>query len=420
MNEDDWAVVKLVAGAHAMVHVFELSIPLLVTIWLVEFGVTPAMIGLVVTVGYALFGFGALPAGAFADRIGSQRLIVWCLLGMAAAFFGLSLAPGVVSVALALLVWGAAASLYHPSGLSLVSRQVTTPGIAFAYHGIAGNVGTAVGPLVTILLLGAFEWRAVAAVLAAGSVLVAVYAARVEVEDVGAGTPHAPNGGVGGQADHESGFADFLAASHRLFAGTFLAVFGLLVLYGLYYRGMLTFLPEVIDGLALEPVALGGRRLEAARYLYAGLLLVGVFGQYAGGRLISRLSPEAGLVGAYATLAALALVFIPIGGAGLGAIAAIGVALGFTLFFVQPLQASLIAKHTPHERRGLAYGFTFAGVFGVGAIGGVIAGWILTYFSPTALFAALAAFVTGSATIAALIRLRWRRWGRSRRESEER
>jgi len=72
----------LVMLAHGMVHTYELSIPIFVSIWLAEFdtlhfagleiGVTQATLGVVVTAGYALFGLGALPGGIVVDRIGIE------------------------------------------------------------------------------------------------------------------------------------------------------------------------------------------------------------------------------------------------------------------------------------------------------------------------------------------------------------
>mgnify|MGYP006299682599 FL=1 len=108
-------------GAHGLVHTYELSIPIFMTVWLVEFGVTEAVLGGLVGAGYFLFGAGALPGGILADRFGSRRLIAACLAGMGGAFVLLGLAPGLWAVGGALLLWGAAASVYHPAGLSLIS-----------------------------------------------------------------------------------------------------------------------------------------------------------------------------------------------------------------------------------------------------------------------------------------------------------
>jgi MFS family permease len=101
VNRNDRAVVGLVTLAHGLVHTYELSIPIFVTIWLTEFEVldlvvtrvpvTRATVGAVVTAGYALFGLGALPGGIAVDRVGSRRLVAACLLGMAGSFLLLAL-----------------------------------------------------------------------------------------------------------------------------------------------------------------------------------------------------------------------------------------------------------------------------------------------------------------------------------------
>ena len=158
MNRNDRAITGFTMAGHSMVHIYELSIPILMTVWLVEFPVTSATLGTVVAVGYGLFGVGALPGGLLVDRFGSRRLIVACLFGMGASFLLLGVMPGVGGIAVAIAVWGLAASVYHPAGLALISNGVEERGSAFAYHGMAGNVGIASGPFVTALLLLAFDW----------------------------------------------------------------------------------------------------------------------------------------------------------------------------------------------------------------------------------------------------------------------
>jgi len=89
-----------------LVHTYELSIPILLTVWVGEFSTTAAVLGLVVTVGYGLFGVGALPGGILVDRFGSKPLILACLGGMAGSFLLVSLAPNLLTLALAIAVWG--------------------------------------------------------------------------------------------------------------------------------------------------------------------------------------------------------------------------------------------------------------------------------------------------------------------------
>lgn len=400
-------------GAHAMVHTYELSIPILVSVWLsefdtislfaVEFPVNAATLGVVVSVGYALFGLGAPAAGVLSDAYGSRVLIVACLFGMGGSFLLLGLAPGVVVIALALVVWGTAASVYHPSGLALISKGVHERGSAFAYHGVAGNLGIALGPLATTLALLLFDWRTVVALLAVPAVVAGLFALRVDIDETAA--VGATDGGTDTDAEDDEtdegaeatgsvgSLAAFLASSKALFAGAFVLVFGVAILSGLYYRGVLTFLPEILtDFPEFQPIELAGKQVQPERYFYAGLLMVGVLGQYAGGRLTDRVRPEAGIAVGYGVLAVLAVLFLPMAEAGIVPLLAVGAALGFFLFFVQPLYQAAIAEYSPPEARGISYGYTYLGVFGVGALGGTIAGGILTAFSPTVLFGTLAGF----------------------------
>lgn len=423
--------------AHGMVHTYEMSIPILVTIWLAEFSTTTAVLGGVVTVGYALFGVGALPGGMLADRFGSRRLIAVCLIGMALSFAALGVVGWVALpdvaliglqielwlITLALLFWGVAASVYHPSGLSLISTGVERRGTGFAYHGIAGNLGIALGPLATILMLEVLPWEQVVVALAVPSLLAAVYALAVNVDERAAvdaqastvetdgGSPDtesddgAGDTGGGSKADAVTSLAEFKTGTIALFSGTFVAIFGIVVLSGLYYRGVLTFLPEILGDIELfQELELGGEEFDAARYAYVGILMIGVIGQYAGGRLTERLRPEVGLAASFAVLAVLILAFLPASEAGTVPLLVVGGLLGVFLFVVQPMYQAAVAEYTPAGTRGLSYGYTYLGVFGFGALGGAIAGWLLTFgtgllFGVLAVFAALASAIGLAVTL---------------------
>ena len=406
-----------------MVHTYELSIPVLIPIWLAEFSVidvglvqfpvNEATIGALVTVGFALFGLGALPSGVLVDRIDARVLITACLVGMGASFLLLAVSPTPAVIGFAMAVWGVAASVYHPSGLSLISRGVEQRGSAFAYHGMAGNVGIAVGPLLTILLLLAFDWRAVVAILAVPAALAALYAFRADIDERAAVA--AADGGTDADAiaDGDSranegidSLGGFLTQSRQLFAGAFVVVFAVTLCSGLYYRGVLTFLPELLDNLeiaALAPVEFGGRTLQPSRYVYVGLLMIGVSGQFVAGKLTDRGRPEFGILAGFAALAGVALLFLPAAALGLPALLAVSALLGFFLFFVQPFYQASVAEYTPAGSRGLSYGFTYLGVFGVGALGATLAGTMLTFFDPQQLFVVLGGLAVLAAGLGAYL-----------------
>ena len=396
---------------HAMVHTYEMSIPILMTIWLLEFSVSAAILGAAVTVGYGLFGVGALPGGILVDRYGPRVLISACLVGMGVSFLLLSLAPGIVAVTVALAVWGVAASIYHPAGLTLISNGVEERGKGFAYHGMAGNAGIAFGPLATALLLLAFDWRLVAALLAIPALIAAVAGLLISFD------PTAAVELTDGGSDRSTGdsLAGVAADTRRLFTIGFLTVFVIVSFNGLYYRGVLTFLPDLLGDFLettvgtvelLDPESPMAEEFDLAQYLYVALLTVGIAGQYVGGRLTDAVDPERGLVLMLGLLTAIAVLFVPVAGTGLPQLLVASAVLGFVLFALQPLTQATIATYSPPDSRGLSFGYTYLAIFGIGALGAAIVGAVLTYFSESEMFLVLAGFSASGAVLAVTLLLR--------------
>lgn len=398
MPTNDRAITWLTSICHGLLHAYELSIPVLMTVWLQELDVSKALLGAAVACGYGLFGLGALPGGILADRYTSKRLIIGCLLGMGGAFLLLGTATGLLLITGALVIWGAAASVYHPAALALISKGAARRGHVFAYHGIAGNVGTALGPLATTVLLLFFDWRVVVALLALPALSALPLASRLHVDEEAqveetTSTPTLLS------------WSGFRRDTRRLFASAFVAIFAVVLCYGLYYRGVLTFLPELLEQFTvLEPAAVAGVVLEPARYVYVGLLLVGVGGQYVGGRLTDRLPLRLGLAGTLGALALVALTFLPLARFGLIPLLFACGALGFLLFAAQPLYQAAVASSTPAGVRGLSYGYTYLGSFGIGALGAAITGVILDLYTPSVLFVLLAVLAAIGGGTALLLR----------------
>ena len=156
-------------------------------------------------------------------------------------------------------------------------------------------------------------------------------------------------------------------------------------------RRPLTFLPELLSGFeAIRPIHVFGGTFEPGNYVFAGLLAMGLFGQYVGGKLTDRVRVETGLITGFAMLAILAVGYIPVSSAGLGPLLMLSAVFGFILFYIQPFYQAAVAEYTPSAARGISYGFTYLGDFGFGALAASGAGAVLTYSSATVLFAVLA------------------------------
>jgi MFS family permease len=408
MNANDCSIVALVMAGHGLVHTYELSIPVFMTVWLAELGVSEATLGVLVGAGYFLFGAGALPGGILTDRFGARRLIAGCFVGMGGAFVLLGLLPGLWGLGVALLAWGTAASVYHPAGLALISTGVRQRGRALAYHGIAGNVGIAGGPLVTALLLLAFDWPTVAILLGLLALVAAIGAWRASFDESAAVGLHEATDGPDAAPPSETRTLTALwRRTQHLFASGFAGVFALVALSGLYYRGVLTFLPDLLTPLVSVDLPID---VATGRYVYAGLLAVGIAGQYVGGRLSDRDGTERILAGALAVLAGVVAVFLPVAGWGTGALLVVSAVLGFFLFLVQPLYQATVAEYTPPGARGLSYGYTYLAIFGIGAAGAALAGGLLQVAGPPLLFGVLAGIALLGAGLGGGLALRRARW----------
>lgn len=397
MDGNDRSITGFTMLAHGIFHTYELSIPLFIVIWLDVFDVSPFVLGLVVSVGYGLIGLGAIPAGVLADTYGSRQLIVASIVGMGGGFFLLALAPNVLVVGIAIVVWGAAASIYHPAGLSLISRGAKERGTVFAYHGVGGNVGTALGPLLTALLLLVFDWRLVVVALTVPAIVVVVLGARIEFDETVTAD--------GGESTPPT-LRSLLEDSRLLFSTGFLLAFVAILLYGTYYRGMLTFMPDVLADLPLfEPYVVFGLEAEPAQYVYTGILLLGILGQYAGGRVTDHVRTEYAFVTVLLALGALALAFVPSASWGLVPFLLVCAALGFFLYATAPIYQVVIAEQVTDDVHGLSYGYAYLGMFGVGAAGAAIAGGVLTYATSAVLLAVLSgiAFLAGAAVVVLLV-----------------
>ena len=152
--------------AHAITHGLELTFAALFVRIGLEFGASLATLGVVATAGTFTFGATALPAGFLSDRFGPRALITGCLALAAACSLLVAASPNLAVLAVSLAVLGAAIGLYHPPGTAMVSSVIERRGMAFALHGIAGNVGVALAPAIATAVAILVSWRATYVVLA--------------------------------------------------------------------------------------------------------------------------------------------------------------------------------------------------------------------------------------------------------------
>ena len=352
-------------------------------------------LGIIASIGYFLYGLGAFPAGYLADRFGSKRLMTIGILGMAVSSILISTTSSTLTFAITYSMLGTFASIHHPAGLSLIARRIeSNKGRAMGFHGVMGNVGLFLSPLVAAFSMMLFgTWRA--AYLLYGILglffFALLYFARVSGEEnfsfrsitkvFKKQVPNNAQDTVEPVAEKDSqGVPLFISlALLVLFSGS--------IFSGFIFRGSLTFLPALLQQNISaitnhdEPVVMAGYAATAA-------LSLGLIGAWFGGYINDKIKyPEfvpvcIFLVTAPALYFASRLMEMQL-------FVTVGI---FSLFYYawQPSQNYLIAKYTKKSSHGMGFGVNFFLIFGMGSLATTIGGWMADNYGVDRFYAVLA------------------------------
>jgi MFS family permease len=348
-------ILLITCPAHFLTHFFILVFPAVTMPLVAALGIPLETVVRISFFMYLLYGLCALPVGIIVDRWQARAMLVIgvFLMGAGLLMAGVVPRPHVMAASLALV--GVGASVYHPAGLALISRTVRQRGHALGVNGVFGNLGIASAPLVTGILTWAMGWRWAFVALGVLGLLTGALLALVRVDERAA--PEARRAETGGP---ERARYFVIVCVALVFAG--IAYRGNMILLPAYLELETTFFSDLIAKLAfLKPQ---GRTTLAATVLSSLVLLTGIFGQLAGGRIADRMD----LRRAYLLFHGASLPFIL--AMAFVSDAALAVCAGLYAFFslgMQPIENSLIAALTPHRWRSTSYAVKFLLNFGVGA-----------------------------------------------------
>jgi predicted MFS family arabinose efflux permease len=305
--------------------------------------------------------------------------------------------PNLLLFAVSLSLLGAALGLYHPAGTSMVATVVQRRGMAFAVHGIAGNIGVGAVPAIAIGISIATDWRVAYVVLGVAALAVAfgVRALAPSREEAAASSARATVART--TASTRSARPRTKPPAVRSwFTRPLLVIYVCSIGTGFIYRGSLTFLETHLEehlGIALfgwSPEAVAGAMTTI-------VLLTAVVGQAAGGWLSDRLPLEWVVAPVLALAAPSLLLMSTAGGVLLLVVTATFVIANFGQ---QPIINGLIADYAPDGAGGRAFGISFLLVFGVGSIAGTVCGLVADAEGTAAAFALLAAVSVGLGLVA--------------------
>ncbi len=322
---------------HSYIIVFSILMPLIMT----EFDMSYGEIGLIASLLGFLFGLNAIPAGFFSDRIGSRKIASLSILMCSAAAVLVALAWNKVILALFFVIMGIGAGLYHPSGISLVSKAFeTNRSKAMGVHGIVGNLGQAITPVITgflaspeavslyvISLVGlGLGWRTTYVIWAVpGFIVFFCILALIKFKEVPV---------------REDSAGNMLKDMVKIpFDNKNIAILLILTSFqGLYFNGIMYFLPTIIKDVKFAPLIIAALITS----LKEGM---GAAGQAVGGWSGDKYSKRNLLI-LFNIVSTAALLWFFFAG-NYSAIAFSIAILGVSIYAFQPVQNALIAESIP-------------------------------------------------------------------------
>jgi len=371
----------LASFSHFLTHGYMTLLPAVLVIIAADNSMSFMDIGIIANVGYFLYGLGSFPAGHLADKYGSKRVLTIGVFGMAISSLLVGLSPDIITFGIAYGILGCFASIHHPAGLSLIARRIEfKKGKALGVHGVLGNVGLFLTPLVASGCVLLFKtWRAAYILFAVIGVIFAaiLYFSRIESEQDLAIThlisqDRRKDKKIAEQQLPEANEANQQPGKY-IMPASLLPLYVSAILSGFIFRGSLTFLPALFQQ-EIHFITNNDQPIVMAGFFTTAVLSLGLISSWFGGYINDKIKrPELFPMFLFVAVAfALYLVSRFTDNALLLA------AAFFSLFFYawQPSQNYLIAKYTRKASHGKGFGINFFLIFGIGSIATTSGGYV--------------------------------------------
>ncbi len=289
------------------------------------------------TPGALLLGLAAPLGGWLGDRFGAARLMTVYYIGIGIASVLCGIAQGAVSLTVYLALMGLFGAIYHPVGTAWLVAHANRSGKALALLGIAGGLGAALAAVIAAALMEAISWRAAFAL--PGAVAVAAGLALASL---------IARGRLSGAVRTLEQPSSQLSTHYP--RKLFIILASAMSLTTVMYHAFTVLLPK---WFALELPTYLPDGLIAVGAVVSAVYLIGGIAQLLGGHLADLGHARRIYVASFALKAA---VFVAAGWiSGLPVVAA-AICIVFAFDLAAPVENVLIARYSPENRRGLAYG----------------------------------------------------------------
>ena len=362
--------VWLITFGHALTHWYPATFYLLLPIIGAELGLSFSQIGLIMTCLYLAGAVANVPGGVLVDTVARKGLLMAIsLFWVGFPYLLMSFTHSYLMLLLCVAMVGAGNSLWHPSAIPTLARCFPQrKGLVLSLHGMGGNAGDAVAPLVVGALLAVLSWREVVVLnVVPGlvmSLLLLVFLGTVQL-----GRKRPAVAGLGAEAAPAQTMAQYAAGLRQLLRSRSLVLLSTSSAFrSMTQNALLTFLPLYLAHEMGYSVFLIGASMFA-------LQAAGLAAAPLAGHLSDRIGRRSVLVSSMAMTAVVLLAMALIGKS--PAFVALVAVLGFFLYAIRPVIQAWLLESTPRNMGGSSIGILF-GAQSLGAsvaplIGGLIA-----------------------------------------------
>jgi len=363
-----WREAWLITLGHALTHWYPATFYLLLPIIGNELGLSFSQIGLIMTCQYVAGAVANIPGGVLVDTVGRKGLLMGVsLFWVGFPYLLMSWTHSYLMLLACVALVGVGNSLWHPTAIpTLAGRFPERKGFVLSLHGMGGNAGDALAPLVVGALLAVLTWRQVVVLnVVPGLVMSVLLLAYLGTLRLGG---RRAQGATADEAPGQS-LADYARGLRALLRNRSLVLLSTSGAFrAMTQNALLTFLPLFLAReMGWSPALTGGAMfvLQAA-----GLAAAPV-----AGHLSDRLGRRSVLMTSMA-MTGVVLVFMAVAGRSTAFVAFVAV-LGFFLYAIRPVIQAWTLEATPKNMGGSGIGILFGaqslGAAVAPAVGGLIA-----------------------------------------------
>jgi FSR family fosmidomycin resistance protein-like MFS transporter len=375
--------VWVISIGHALTHWYPATFYLLLPLIGKELGLDYSQIGLIMTCQYVAGALSNVPGGMLVDTVGKKGLLMaLSLFWVGFPYLLMSFTHSYIMLLLCVAMVGVGNNLWHPTAIPMLAqRYPERKGLVLSLHGMGGNAGDALAPLLIGALLATFSWRQIVVMNAIPGAIMSVMI-LISVGTLTFGRKKKAPVAAEHEGQKVGEYAQGLRALLRNRVLIMLAV-------GSAFRSMtqttlLTFLPVFLAyEMGYSTIWIGGCMFMLQAAGFAASPIAGHLSDTMGRRRIIMTSMA---------MSAVVLAFMAFAGRSHAFVIFIAV-LGFFLYAVRPVLQAWLLEATPKNMGGTSIGVLF-GTQAVGsAVGPIIGGVVADHYGLMATFYFLAATI---------------------------